>query len=145
MFEVAYSFVDIACRRNFKVSELTCFMVEGYDAGVGEGFMGSSVRDLEEQNRNLKDRLILVAQNFIDFRDKTEEEMLVIKKDIQILKNSVLKIRDFIETLSGEFGKMAKKEDMDILVKQAKMFQPMNFVLKKNFQKEKKHGSRTVG
>ena len=108
-------------------------MVEGMD--VGDGFVGGSIRDLEEQNRNLKDRLILVAQNFIEFKASSEESMLTMKQDIQVLKNSVEKIRDFIETLSGEFGKMAKKEDLDILVKQAKMFQPMNFVLKSDGRK----------
>lgn len=110
-------------------------MVEGADAGMGEGYIGGSIRDLEEQNRNLKDRLILVAQNFIDFRDNTNEEILTMKRDMQILKNSVEKIRDFIETLSGEFGKMAKKEDLDILAKQAKMFQPMDFVRRSEWKK----------
>ncbi len=103
---------------------------EAVGSGV-EGYGGGSIRDLEEQNRNLKDRLILVAQNFIDFRNSVEDEILDMKQDIQVLKNSVEKIRDFIETLSGEFSKVAKKDDLDILVKQAKMFQPMEFVRKK--------------
>ncbi|NCN86586.1 hypothetical protein GW932_02035 [archaeon] len=94
----------------------------------------SSIRDLEERNRNLKDRLILIGQNLIDFRDKTEDEILEMKKDIETLNNNVEKIRDFIETLSGEVGKFAKKEDLDILVKQAKMFQPMEFVKKSDLE-----------
>ena len=96
-----------------------------------------NLRDLEERQRNLKDRLILIGQNLIDFREKAEEEMLEMKKDIDILKNSTTKIRDFIETLSGEMAKFAKKEDLDILKKQAKIFQPMEFVKKSDLKKDK--------
>ena len=32
----------------------------------------------------------------------------------------------FLETASSEFSKFAKKEDLEILSKQAKMFQPLN-------------------
>jgi len=102
---------------------------------------GGNIRDLEESQRNLKDRLILVGQNLIDFKSKAEDEMLELKRDIEILKNSVSKITSFIETLSSEFGKFAKKEDLDILVKQAKMFQPMNFVKKSDLEKLKSDGS----
>ena len=102
-------------------------------------YAGGNFRDLEESQRNLKDRLILVGQNLIDFKEKAEDEMMELKKDIEILKNSVTKITSFIETLSGEFGKFAKKEDLDILVKQAKMFQPMQFVKKSDLDKLLKH------
>lgn len=106
-------------------------MEEGYNQGYG------IVQDLEERQRNLKDRLILIGQNLIDFRDETEEEILNIKKDLEILKNSVSKIKNFIETISGELTKFAKKDDLEILVKQAKIFQPMEFVKKSDLEKLK--------
>jgi len=99
---------------------------QNYSDSYGAG----SIRDLEERQRNLKDRLILVGQNLIDFREKTEEDILEMKKDLEILKNSTEKIRSFIESLSGQLSEFAKKSDLDILVKQAKMFQPMEFVKK---------------
>jgi hypothetical protein len=104
-------------------------MVEGeqYDMGYDAG----SIRDIEERQRNLKDRLILIGQNLIDFKDDAEQELLDLKKDIEILKNSANKIKLFIESLSGELGKFAKKEDLEILAKQAKMFQPTEFVTRK--------------
>jgi hypothetical protein len=101
-------------------------------------YQNMNIRDLEERQRTLKDRLILVGQNLIDFKEKTEDELLELKKDIEILKNSMEKIKLFIETLSAEFSKFAKKEDLDILTKQAKMFQPMNFVTKKELEEMKK-------
>lgn len=105
-----------------------------------ENYFSGSFRDLEERQRNLKDRLILVGQNLIEFKEKTEEEILGLKKDLEILKNSVNKIHDFIESISGELGRFAKKEDLEILAKQAKMFQPTEFVKKSELEKLKNKG-----
>ncbi|MDA3836950.1 MAG: hypothetical protein PF542_04975 [Nanoarchaeota archaeon] len=97
-------------------------------------YSGGNIRDLEEIQRTLKDRLILVGQNLIDFRDQTEDDILELKKEIEALKKSTEKVIDFIETLSGEFNKFAKREDLEILSKQAKMFQPMNFATKQDLK-----------
>ena len=99
---------------------------------------GTSYREIEERQRVLKDRLILVGQNLIDFKEKTEDDLMEMKRDIEIIKNSLEKMRLFIETISAEFSKFAKKEDLDILAKQAKIFQPMEFITKKEFENMKK-------
>jgi archaellum component FlaC len=106
-------------------------MAEGDQYQYDAGYEGGSIRDLEERHRNLKDRLILVGQNLIDFREEFGEDMLDLKKDVEILKNSVNKIKMFMESLSGELGKFAKKEDLEILAKQAKMFQPTRFITRR--------------
>lgn len=100
-------------------------------------FISSNNRDLEEKQRILKDRLILIGQNLIDFKEETEKEILKIKKDLEILKSATNKIKDFIETISGEMSKFAKKEDLEILSKQAKIFQPNDFVKKEDLEKLK--------
>jgi len=96
-----------------------------------------NLMDLEERQRIIKDRLILIGQNLIDFKEKNEEELLEIKKDLEFLKRNVEKIKDFIETISSEFQKFAKKEDLEILKKQAKMFQPLEFATKADLEKLK--------
>jgi citrate synthase len=101
-------------------------------------YQGSNIRDLEERQRILKDRLLLIGQNLIEFKENNEEELLEIKKDLEILKNSTEKMRSFLESLSGEISKLAKKEDLEILKKQAKMFQPLEFVKKSELEKLKK-------
>ena len=95
-------------------------------------------RDLEEKQRLLKDRLLLIGQNLIEFREKNEIEILELKKEINLMRTDIEKIKDFLETISGEISKFAKKEDVEILAKQAKMFQPLEFV-----RKSKIHRSST--
>ena len=86
------------------------------------------IRDLEEKQRILKDRVLLIGQNLIDTKEKTSETILEIKKDLEKIKDSMEKIRRFIENISTEFPKFARKDDLDILVKQAKMFQPLKYL-----------------
>ena len=81
------------------------------------------VKDIEEQQRILKDRLILIGNNLIENKVKTTNENIEIKKQIEILNQEIKKIKSFMEILSNEIPKFAKKQDIEILTKQAKIFQ----------------------
>ena len=86
------------------------------------------IRSLEENQRILKDRLLLIGQNLIDVREKNKEAILEIKKDLEIMKQNIQRLVSFLETASSEFQNFARKEDVEILAKQAKMFQPFKKV-----------------
>ena len=86
------------------------------------------IRDLEEKQRILKDRVLLIGQNLIDAKEKTAETILEIKKDLEKIKDSTEKMKLFIESISTEFPKFARKDDLNILIKQAKMFQPLKYL-----------------
>lgn len=86
------------------------------------------IRDLEEKQKIAKDRLILVGKNLIEFKEDNNKKILEIKKDIEIIKQNMERLMSFLETASSEFSKFAKKEDLEILSKQAKMFQPLNLI-----------------
>ncbi len=95
------------------------------------GNLTSKVRDLEEKQRVLKDRLLLIGQNLIETKEKTTQQILDLKKDVENIKQTMERLSSFLETISNEFSKFAKKEDLEILARQAKMFQPMELVTKK--------------
>ena len=90
-------------------------------------------RDLEERNKMLRERVLLIGQNLIETKEKTAEDILEIRKDIEVLKKNMERLISFIETASAEFSKFARKEDLEILQRQAKMFQPFSSVRKKRF------------
>jgi hypothetical protein len=81
------------------------------------------LRDLEEKQRILKDRLLLIGKNLIEMKEQQTQETLEIKKDMEIIKQNMERLISFLETASTEFSKFARKEDLEILKKQAKMFQ----------------------
>jgi len=86
--------------------------------------INTKIRDIEEKQRVLKDRILLIGQNLIDTKERNEEKILEIKRDMEIIKQKIERILSFMETISGEFSKFARKDDLEILAKQAKMFQP---------------------
>ena len=47
--------------------------------------------------------------------------------EIEKIKSEIEKIKIFLEFASSEIGKLARKDDLEILKKQAKMFQPLEF------------------
>ncbi len=106
-------------------------------AGQLIGDLNSKVRDVEDKQRILKDRLLLIGQNLIEIKESTGQKILEIRKDIETMKHDIDRLSSFLETISGELSKFAKKEDLEILAKQAKMFQPLEFVRKKDLEKLK--------
>lgn len=109
----------------------------GYaDQGVDEVYL--KIRDLESKQRILKDRLTLIGDNLIEFKEKTFLENIETKKNIEKLNENMKRMISFLESASSEFSKFARREDVEILVKQAKMFQPMDLVTKADLEKLKK-------
>jgi len=100
--------------------------------------MATKTRDLEEKQRILKDRLLLIGQNLIELKEKTFEDTLELKKQLEEIKTTIEKLKSFLETASTEFSSFARKEDLDILTKQAKMFQPLEFVRWQDLERLKK-------
>ena len=98
-------------------------------------FQTIRIRDLEEKQRLIKDRILLIGKNLIETKEKTNQELLKLKQDVEIIKVSMDKIKKFIENISEELTKFARKEDLEILAKQAKMFQPLELVRKAKSQK----------
>ncbi|MCK9595587.1 hypothetical protein M0R19_00150 [Candidatus Pacearchaeota archaeon] len=93
------------------------------------------IRDIEAKQRVMKDRLLLVGQNLVEMKENSNVKILEIKKDVEKMKQELEKLSSFLETVSGEFSKFAKKDDLELLTKQAKMFQPMEFVTKEDLEK----------
>ncbi|MEK6897418.1 MAG: hypothetical protein AABW93_02725, partial [Nanoarchaeota archaeon] len=93
------------------------------------------LRDFEEKNKMLRERILLIGQNLIETKEKTASDILEIKQELEVIKKNMERLVSFLETASAEFSKFARKEDLEILSKQAKMFQPLEFVRKKDLKK----------
>jgi hypothetical protein len=116
-------------------------MVEQEDySGQFSSDINSKMRDIEEKQRVLRDRLLLIGQNLIEMKDNTNKKILEIKKDVEVMKQNIERMSSFLEAISGEFSRFAKKEDLEILAKQAKMFQPLELVNKKELERLKNIG-----
>ncbi|MCL5730004.1 MAG: hypothetical protein M1165_00340 [Candidatus Pacearchaeota archaeon] len=82
------------------------------------------IRDFEDKQRILKNQLLLIGKNLIEIREKNNRDILEIKKEIESLKRDMERLISFLDTASDEFSKFARKDDVEILAKQMRMFQP---------------------
>ena len=93
------------------------------------------LRDLEEYQKLSKERLLLLGQNLLEMQEKNSEDINEIKKNLQILKDDVKRMKSTVEILSEEVSKSARKEELAILARQYKMFQPLEFARIKDVEK----------
>jgi len=98
----------------------------GYDyTGQISSEINAQIRDIEERQRIMKDRLLLIGKNIVETKEKLHTEIIDLKKEIELIKGEVERLKDFLESVASEFSKFAKKEDLEILMKQIKMFQSL--------------------
>ena len=82
----------------------------------------TSLRDLEEKIRLLRDRIILIGQTHIEEREKTLNEILELKKTTLQLKEESLRIRELLERITEQLSSTARKEELAILQRQFDLF-----------------------
>ena len=80
------------------------------------------MRDLEEKQSLLRDRILLISQTLIQERDKTFSDVLELKKTLSALKEETAKIKEFLQRVSEQLDNMARKEELAILQRQFDLF-----------------------
>jgi len=86
--------------------------------------INTRLRDLEEKQRLLKDRTLLIGQNLIDEKEDTFNGVQELKKMVLSLKEENLKMKDFIQRMGEQISELARKEELMILQRQFDMFKP---------------------
>lgn len=76
------------------------------------------LRDLEEKQRLLKDRVLLIGNSFVEEKEKMQNELQELKKEVLILKEEVKRIREIIERISEQLSNTARKEEIAIIQRQ---------------------------
>lgn len=94
------------------------------------GEFNTKLRDLEEKHRLLKDRVLLIGENLVEMREEIGEEITKLKVFSEEAKSDILKTRETLERILEELEQKARRQELELLKKQAKMFQPLNFVTK---------------
>lgn len=83
------------------------------------------LRDMEEKQNMLKDRVILIGENLVSEKDSIEEEILNIKKSFVEMESEMKKLRLAIERIIDDTENFARKNELETLKKQFQMFQPL--------------------
>ena len=80
--------------------------------------VNTRLRDIEERQKLLKDRTLIMGKNLVEEREKSFAEIQEMKKGILNLKEDIVSIKQTIQSLTEHINKTARKEDFDILQRQ---------------------------
>jgi len=92
------------------------------------------LRDIDERNRLIRERVLLLGKNLISSRNEIEEDLKELKKENHDLKKEVEELKSTSNNLLHEFGKFIKKDEMILMERMLKDFQPLEFMRKKDVE-----------
>lgn len=94
----------------------------------------TKLKDIDERNRLIRERVLLLGKNLISSRQETEEDIRELKNSNQEIKKDLDKIKKISNSLLSEFNKFVKRDDMAIIERMLKDFQPLEFMRKKEVE-----------
>lgn len=80
--------------------------------------INTRIRDVEEKQRLLKDRTMIMGKNFIEERDSTFKEIQELKKSLLEIKQENIKIKQTINNITEHLENTARIEDLNIIKRQ---------------------------
>lgn len=88
----------------------------------------TKLRDLEERQKLMKDRLLLIGENLVKEKQETENEILEFRKILEELKQETEKIKSTLTRALEEMENFARKSEIEILQRQYTMFEPLKHI-----------------
>jgi hypothetical protein len=88
--------------------------------------IGTRINEIEEKQRLLKDRVLLIGENLISTREEVEKQNLEFKKQLKQMEFDLKSIKQLNKRVVEELDNFARKTELEILERQFKMFQPLD-------------------
>ena len=92
------------------------------------------LRDIDERNKLVRERVLLLGKNLLSSRQETEDAIGEIKRENQLLKMELDKLRRIAKSLISDFNKFVKKDEMMLVERMLKDFQPLEFMRRKDVE-----------
>jgi hypothetical protein len=92
------------------------------------------LRDIDERNRLIRERVLLLGKNLISSKQDADEEIAELKRQSFEMKKDVDKLKSLSANIAGEVGKFVKKDEMVLIERMLKDFQPLEFMRKKDVE-----------
>ena len=93
-------------------------MAEAYVQQPISPYPSGKMRYIEEKQRLLKDRILLIGQSLIEERDRTFKELQELKKTVISVKEDNDRIKELLERVVEQLNGVARKEELAIVQRQ---------------------------
>ena len=88
--------------------------------------VNTRLRDLQERNQLLKDRILLVGKSMIEERERFSSELQTLKKNIFVLTEDNARLKELLQRIAEQLPLSARKEELMILQRQFDLFRRPN-------------------
>ncbi|MDP2946812.1 MAG: hypothetical protein Q8N88_01745 [Nanoarchaeota archaeon] len=111
-------------------------MVENTEAAAPQFLteINTRLRDADERNKLIRERVLLLGKNLLSSKQEIEDELKEIRQENKEIKKELEKIKKLSLLIANEMPKFTKKEEMYLLEKMLKDFQPLEFMRKKDVE-----------
>lgn len=92
------------------------------------------LKDTDERNKLIRERVLLLGKNLIASRTDTDNEIKTIKQENLIIKEDLEKLKRVSNSLLTEFNKFVKREELALVERMLKDFQPLEFMRKQDVE-----------
>ncbi len=92
------------------------------------------IRDLEEKNKILKERLLLIGKNLINIKNESESEITSLKNKTKKLEDGLKRFSSLLEGIISESNNFVRRSQINIIERMLKDFQPLEFLRKKDVE-----------
>jgi len=87
----------------------------------------TKLQDMEEKQRLLKDRVLLIGENLLESKEENSREITELKISTAQMKQDVERIKETLARLADELENKARRQELEMIRKQLKMFEPLKF------------------
>ncbi len=88
----------------------------------------SRVKALEEKFNLLRERVLVLTQNFLKHERELRRELALIQDEVKEIKVDQRRVSERVEGLVSQSTDFARKEEVRVAEKYFKLFEPINFV-----------------
>ena len=85
----------------------------------------TKLRDIEERQKLIKDRVLLIGENLVSGKEESIKEISELKVKTENLEKEMERLKETISSLIEEVQNFARKSEVEILKRQFKMFEPL--------------------
>ncbi len=93
------------------------------------------INEIEEKEKANKNKIELLTNSTINRNKKVDEEIRVIRDELKRLGDEIEKIKQRIDYMLAEMPNLVRKEDLSIIERFIKMWEPLKFVTKEDVER----------
>lgn len=96
---------------------------------------GTKIKSLEERQESLREKTLLLGQSFLKQEETLREEISMLKDEIKELRSDLERVKERTESIIQEIGNFARKEELKLVEKYMKIWEPLKFVKESEVKK----------